>query len=315
MPAADGPREPLPLAAEEFLTWLAVERGRARSTLTAYRKDLGQYWEWLQVQGISSIDAVAVATVEAYVGWLRSTGRRPATVARATSVVRTFHAFCAAEGMAAVDAAADVAVPRVPDTLPKALGQHEVAALLDAVVGDEPVHRRDRALLETLYASGARIAEVVGLDLADVDLDLGLLRVTGKGSKERIVPVGRYARAALEAWLEPGGRDRLAPQRWARRGDAEAVFLNRRGGRLTRQGAWLVVTAYGDRVGLGDRLSPHVLRHSCATHLVERGADVRVVQELLGHASISTTQRYTRVSAEHLRRVYDRAHPRARRPG
>jgi integrase/recombinase XerD len=179
-------------------------------------------------------------------------------------------------------------------------------------VGDDAVARRDRAILELLYGGGLRISELVGLSLADIDADAGILRAMGKGSKERVVPIGRLARQALSAWLGRGGRDAMAPARWARRGDAEAVFLNQRGGRLSRQGAWAIVRRYGDAVGLGERLTPHVLRHSCATHMLDHGADIRVVQELLGHASIATTQVYTRVSTERLRQVYDRAHPRAR---
>jgi integrase/recombinase XerD len=157
------------------------------------------------------------------------------------------------------------------------------------------------------------VSELVGLSLADLDLGGGLLRAFGKGAKERIVPVGRLACEAVAAWLAPGGRRQLEPDRWARRGDSEAVFLNTRGGRLSRQGAWGIVRRYGDAVGLGDRLSPHVLRHSCATHMLDHGADIRVVQELLGHASISTTQVYTKVSAARLRQIYDAAHPRAKR--
>jgi integrase/recombinase XerD len=189
-----------------------------------------------------------------------------------------------------------------------------VLALLGAVVGTDATARRDRAILEVLYATGMRISELCGLSLGDLDLHAGLLRVFGKGAKERVVPVGRHAAAALGDWLGPGGRPCLAPARWARRGDAEAVFLGVRGARLRRQAAWEVVKQYGDRVGLGDRLSPHVLRHSCATHLLDHGADVRVVQELLGHASVATTQVYTQVSTERIRAVYDAAHPRARRP-
>ena len=160
-----------------------------------------------------------------------------------------------------------------------------------------------------------RISEAVGLSLADLALEDGVVRAFGKGSKERLVPVGRLAREALVAWLGPGGRPALAPARWARRGDSEAVFLNSRGGRLSRQGAWGIVRRYGDRCGLGDRLTPHVLRHSCATHMLDHGADIRVVQELLGHASIATTQVYTRVATERLLAAYDHAHPRARRRG
>jgi site-specific recombinase XerD len=165
-----------------------------------------------------------------------------------------------------------------------------------------------------LYGTGLRISELVGLRLADVDLESALLRAFGKGSKERVVPVGRHALAALGDWLGPGGRPGLAPERWARRSDADAVFLNRRGGRLTRQGAWLIVKRWGAAVGLEARLTPHVLRHSCATHMLDHGADLRAVQELLGHASVSTTQVYTRVSTERLFAAYRAAHPRAAVP-
>jgi integrase/recombinase XerD len=200
----------------------------------------------------------------------------------------------------------------VPSGLPKALSEAEVTSLIAAVTGDDAVARRDRAILEVLYGCGLRVSELVGLSLADLDLPSHLLRAFGKGSKERVVPVGRLAADALAAWLSPRGREQLTPDRWARRGDAEAVFLNTRGGRLSRQGAWGIVRRYGDAVGLGERLSPHVLRHSCATHMLDHGADIRVVQELLGHASISTTQVYTKVSATRLRQIYESAHPRAK---
>jgi len=236
----------------------------------------------------------------------------PATVARTTVAVRSLHRYLAVEEVVEVDAGADVEAPRVPAGLPKALSEEEITRLLDGITGDEPVARRDRAMLEVLYGTGLRIAELVGLGLGDVDLDGALLRAFGKGRRERIVPIGRMARHALEAWYDPGGRPALAPARWARRGDAEAVFLNQRGGRLTRQGAWLVVKGRATAVGLGDRVWPHVLRHSCATHMLDHGADIRAVQELLGHASISTTQVYTKVSQERLFDAYRAAHPRAR---
>jgi integrase/recombinase XerD len=301
----------LPLPAEEFLTWLAVERGRSANTLAAYRRDLLAYTLWLDQRG-RSLDTATEADVEMYVAWLRSEGRAPASVARAVVVVRIVHRFLADENQFP-DPAADVAPPPVPAGLPKPLDEAEVLSLLDAVVGHEPVHRRDRAILEVLYGTGARISELCGLSLGDLDVDAGLVRVFGKGAKERIVPMGRPARAALSDWLGVGGRPAFVPARWARRADAEAVFLNQRGGRLTRQGAWAIVGAYGARAGLTGRLSPHVLRHSCATHMLDHGADIRVVQELLGHASISTTQVYTKVSTERLRVVYEAAHPRARR--
>ncbi len=304
----------LPLAAEEYLTWLAVERGRRPNTLGAYRRDLAAYVAWLAARGRGLSD-VTDGDVAAYVGALRGTGRAPATVARATVAIRNLHRFLVAETDGAFDPAEAIDVPSVPAGLPKALTEDEVSALLDTVVGYEAADRRDRAILEVLYATGMRISELCGLSLGDVDLADGLARVVGKGGKERVVPLGRPARAALADWLGRDGRAAMAPARWARRGDAEALFLNRRGGRLSRQAAWAIVRRHGDRVGLGDRLTPHVLRHSCATHLLDHGADLRVVQELLGHASISTTQVYTKVSAERLRTAFDSAHPRARRGG
>jgi integrase/recombinase XerD len=306
---ADDP-ELLPLDVEEWLSWLAAEKGRAPATLAAYRREARRWWRWLRARDRALADA-GEGDVEAYVADLRADGLAPATVARAVVAVRSLHRFLVDEGRAPTDPAAHVDAPRVPAGLPKALSEDEVGALLGAVVGDEPLARRDRAILEVLYGAGLRISELVGLRLGDVDLESALLRALGKGSKERVVPVGRPAVAALVDWLGPGGRPALVPARWARRGDADAVFLNRRGGRLSRQGAWLVVTRWGAEVGLDGKLTPHVLRHSCATHMLDHGADLRAVQEMLGHASISTTQVYTRVSSERLFAAYRAAHPRA----
>ena len=300
----------LPIEVVDLLTWLRVERGRSANTLAAYRNDLRAYVAWLDERG-TTIGEVTEPDLNDYVAHLRSQGRASSSVKRSLVAVRGLHRFLAEEQEGRPDPAADLEMPKVPKGLPKALSEPEVAALLDAVVGDDPIARRDRAILEVLYGTGLRISELVGLSLADLDLDAGLLRAFGKGSKERIVPVGRFATAALVAWLGPGGRPELEPERWARRGDAEAIFLNTRGGRLSRQGAWIVVRRAGEQVGLGGRLSPHVLRHSCATHMLDHGADIRSVQELLGHASISTTQVYTLVSPERLLSVYRAAHPRA----
>ena len=305
----------LPIEAEEFLSWLAVEKGRSPNTITSYRRDLRAYVAWLADRGTSLVDA-APEDAAAYVAALRSMGKAPASVARAVVAVRSVHAFMADEGSAEQDSAAELAGPRVPAGLPKALSEDEVARLLGIVAGDEPLDRRDRAVLEVLYGTGMRISELVGLDLADVSLDETLARVVGKGDKERVVPLGRYAISALQSWLAPGGRGAVIAARAKSRGasrDPGAVFLNARGGRLTRQGAWLILEGHATRAGLADRFSPHVLRHSCATHMLDHGADIRVVQELLGHASITTTQVYTKVSTERLRAVYDLAHPRARR--
>ena len=298
--------------AEEYLSWLGVEKGRAPNTISAYRRDLLAYEAWIAARG-HSLTSVTEPLVEDYVAHLRAEGRRPSSVARSLSAVRSLHRFMVDEGTAPEDPTGDIAGPRIPTAIPKALSEPEVTALLAAVTGASPAARRDRALLEVLYGTGLRISEAVGLSLADLDLDGHVIRAFGKGAKERVVPVGRLARDALADWLSPEGRAAFVPDRWARRGDAEAVFLNARGGRLTRQGAWGIVRHYGDLVGLGDRLTPHVLRHSCATHMLDHGADIRVVQELLGHASIATTQLYTKVSTQRLRAVYDAAHPRARK--
>ena len=302
----------LPLPMEEYLSWLAVERGRSANTVAAYRRDLGRYETFLRSK-TRSLDNVDEAIVLAYVAQLRhQSSLAPASVRRATVTVRSLHRFLADEGTMTTDPTLELAVPKAPDALPKALSEEEIGRLLDAAVGITAPDYRDRAILELLYGTGMRISELCGLSLGDLDLGDSMVRVLGKGSKERVLPFGRVAHAAMADWLGPSGRARLAPGRWARRGDAEAVFLNQRGGRLSRQGAWGVVRGYAQRVGLDDRLHPHVLRHSCATHMLEHGADVRTVQELLGHASLTTTQRYTRVTPERLRRAYDDAHPRAR---
>ncbi|MDP9005675.1 MAG: site-specific tyrosine recombinase XerD [Actinomycetota bacterium] len=309
------PAVDLPLEAEEFLSWLGAERGRSANTLGAYRRDLRSYVAWLALRGMSLAD-VTPEDVEEYVAHLRVLGRAAASVARALVVVRSLHRFLSQEGHLGSDPALGVEVPKVPQGLPKSLSEEEVASIIAAVAGNDPVSRRDRAMLEVLYGAGLRISELVRLSLPDLDVDKGVLRATGKGSKERVVPVAGMAQEALSAWLSPSGRQRLVPDLWARRDDADAVFLNARGGRLSRQGAWGIVRRYGERAGMGERLTPHVLRHSCATHMLDHGADIRVVQELLGHASLSTTQVYTLVSTERLRRVYEAAHPRARgRPG
>lgn len=302
----------LPLEVEEFLSWMAAERGRARNTLLAYRRDLHVYCRWLADAGTDVVHVDERRIVE-FVAARRDTGAAPATVARQLAAVRMLHRYLASERLRPDDPAIELEAVHVPAGLPSPLTEVEVTALIDSVEGDGPLQRRDRALLELLYATGARISEAVGLSIGDLDVDGGLVRLFGKGSKERIVPFGRAAAAALEDWFAPGGRVELVPERWRRRSDAEAVFLNARGGRLSRQSAWELVKRYGARAGLDGELSPHTLRHSCATHLLDHGADLRIVQELLGHASISTTQVYTRVSQERLWEVYRQAHPRAER--
>jgi integrase/recombinase XerD len=296
--------------AEEFLSYLAVERGRAELTIRAYRRDLVAYEATLGAAGRTPSGAT-MADVEGHLAGLRRSGHSPASVARAQSVLRGLHQFLLDEARAPSDPTAEIDGTRLPSRLPKALSEEEIGRLLATAGGEDPRSRRDRALLELLYGTGARISEAVGLDLSDLSGEDGLLRLFGKGSKERLVPLGRLCREALERWLCEAGRGALEPARWRRRGDAEAVFLNLRGGRLSRQGAFGVVAARALEAGIDRPVSPHALRHSCASHMLAHGADIRVVQELLGHASIGTTQLYTRVSAEHLRAAYESAHPRA----
>jgi integrase/recombinase XerD len=301
----------LSIEVEEFLTWVAVERRRSANTVAAYRRDLSGYAEFLRGGGHSVAD-VQRAAIDEFVNVRRANGSAPSSVARQLAAIRMLHRFMVEESLRADDPAADVEGIRVPAGVPKPLSEEEVGSLLAAVPVHTPVGLRDRALLELLYGTGARISEVVGLSFGDFDESSQMVRLFGKGAKERVVPYGRHAAAALSDWLGPSGRDHLQPTRWARRGDADAVFLNLRGARLSRQAAWAVLKTYGEHCGFADRLSPHVLRHSCATHLLDHGADLRIVQELLGHASVSTTQIYTKVSQERLFAVYRAAHPRAR---
>jgi integrase/recombinase XerD len=303
-------RSPLPIEVEEFLSWMVAEKGRSANTIAAYRRDLRAYCDWLSARGSTVLDVTNAQLVE-FVGARRGSGAATSSIARQLAAVRMLHRYLSIEGERRDDPTADLEGVRVPSGIPKPLTEAQVASLLDAVIVTEPIHRRDLALIELLYATGARISEAVGLSIGEIDLDARLVRLYGKGSKERIVPFGAAAAAALEDWFSPSGRARIVPDQWRSRDDAEAVFLNTRGGRLSRQAAWQVLKKYGHRAGLGDELSPHVLRHSCATHLLDHGADLRVVQEMLGHASISTTQIYTKVSQERLWDVYRSAHPRA----
>ena len=303
----------------EHASYLAVERGLRANTLAAYRRDLRAYERFLRAREVHRPGDVTPAMVGAYAASLRDATAdegRPryaaASVARALVAVRSWHRFCLDEGLASGDPTEELVGPRVPAGIPKPLSEAEVEALLATAATDTPTGWRDRAILEVLYGTGVRISELVGLDRADVDLDTGLVRVLGKGGKERIAPLGRPGRTALAGYLRRGRPELVRPGP-ARTRAGDAVFLNARGRRLTRQGIWGLVRRAGGRAGLGERVYPHVLRHSCATHMVENGADIRVVQELLGHASLSTTQVYTKVSAERLRAVYDAAHPRARR--
>lgn len=285
----------------EFLSSLAVERGLAQATLLAYRRDLTDYGLFLEGRAPTAL------LVDGFVADLNRRGLASATISRKVAAVRGLHRFLIAEGTAADDPTALVEARRGGLRLPKALDFDLVEKLIEAPDTTTALGRRDRALLEFMYASGSRVAEVVGLDVIDIDLEDRTAMVTGKGSKQRLVPLGRHAVAAVERYL-PDRRAVLGG-----RPDPGAVFLNARGGRLSRQGVWGVVRKAARRAGIDDNaVSPHVLRHSAATHMVEGGADLRTVQVMLGHASISTTQVYTKVSPQHLIEVYVESHPRSR---
>lgn len=290
-----------------FLRHVAVERGLSDNTLAAYRRDLGRYAAHLAEEGRGDLDDVAATDVSGFLARIRGEdGAAASSAARMLSSVRGLHRFLAEDGLVAVDVAVEITPPKQPMRLPKAIGIDAMSRLIGATEGDEPVLVRDRALLELLYATGTRVSEAVGLDVDDLATGT-TVRVLGKGGKQRLVPVGSYAREAVDAYLT-----RVRPE-WAAKGAATpALFLGPRGARLSRQGAWLVIQAAAERAGLDGHVSPHTFRHSFATHLLQGGADVRVVQELLGHSSVATTQLYTLVTADALRDVYTTSHPRAR---
>lgn len=304
-------------AVETYLRHVALERGLSDHTVAAYRRDLAVYADWLRVRGVDAIEAVTPAMITDFAAERASAEPPPASssLARLQSSVRGLHRFLVREGRVDADPTGRLRPPKAPRRLPKALTITQVDALLDAagpapgsvdVAAADPAAVRDRALLELLYATGARVSEIVQLDVDDTAHG-DLLRVRGKGDKERIVPVGSYARAAVEAYLT-----RVRPDLAAKGRATPRLFLGVRGAPLSRQSAWLILQAAAERAGLTAHVSPHTLRHSFATHLLQGGADVRVVQELLGHASVATTQIYTHVTVDALRDVYATSHPRAR---
>ena len=297
---------------DQYLRHVTIERGLSTNSLAAYRRDLARYLEYLEDRDISDVNAIAASDVQQFVGWLRAPLAEgglelaASSASRITSSVRGFHRFLDEEGVVQDDVARDVQTPKLPARLPKALTIDEVQRLLDAASGTAPEALRDRALLELLYASGARISEAVGLAVDDV-IDRDMIRVRGKGDKQRIVPLGSFAQDALDAYLV-----RARPVFAARGNGSPALFLGVRGGALSRNSVWNILQRIAQRAELDAHVSPHTLRHSFATHLMQGGADVRVVQELLGHASVSTTQIYTKVTVDALREMYATSHPRAR---
>ncbi|KAA1372517.1 site-specific tyrosine recombinase XerD [Aeromicrobium fastidiosum] len=298
----------------DYLSHLTVERGLADNTLRSYRRDLRRYLDFLVGRGITDPRAVTENDIAAFLGSLRTgdddhAALGTASAARTIVAVRGLHKFFLREQLVTTDVTTAVKPPRPASRLPKALPLNDVEAILDAAgAPGTTLSARDRALLEVLYGTGARISEAVGLDVDDLDLEESTILLRGKGGKQRIVPLGSYAKASLADYLSAS-----RPALVSVRTQTPAVFLNARGGRLSRQSAWTVLTKAAERAGLTVDVSPHTLRHSFATHLLDGGADVRVVQELLGHASVTTTQIYTLVTVEKLREIYATAHPRAAR--
>jgi integrase/recombinase XerD len=312
MPGTDSP---LDRALGRYLRHIGIERGLSPNTVAAYRRDLGAYLALLAERGVTTTGAATADDVAAFVHSLRDRGDdslAASSTARMLSSVRGFHRFLLEEGLTETDPAAETRAPKLPSRLPKAITIDQMAVILATTEGEDETSVRDRALLELLYATGARVSEAVGLNVDDVistegDGAADVVRLLGKGGKQRIVPLGSYARAAIDAYLV-----RVRPLLSARGRATPALFLGVRGNRLSRQNAWLVIRARAEQSGLGLAISPHTFRHSFATHLLEGGADVRVVQELLGHASVATTEIYTLVTADTLRDMYTSAHPRAR---
>ncbi len=289
------------IAVEEYLASLAAEQGRSPNTVAAYRRDLEQYLKFLGDR--ASTPGIAME----FVAELHAASYAASTIARKVAALRGFHRFLVAEGMREEDPTVLIETPRLPRALPKALTVDEVITLIETPDLSQMLGRRDRALLEFMYATGARVSETTSMELSGIDLEERTALVTGKGSKQRIVPVGAFAVEAIQRYLP----DRM--QLKAGRPDPGALFLSGRGARLSRQGVWYIIRGQAKRAGIDvRRVSPHVLRHSAATHMVEGGADLRTVQEMLGHASISTTQVYTKVSPQHLYEVYVMSHPRSR---
>ena len=312
-PEEDAPQPPATLLAaiDGYLAYLRVERGLAEATLSAYASDLSAFAA--AAPGVASWDTSVSPAIEYLAGLSRPPHPlRPATHRRKAAAIRAFYRFCFAEEIIERDLAGSLDLPRQTRQLPDTLDVEQVDALLATPVGDEPETLRDRALLELLYACGLRVSEALNLDLIDLSLEGGYVRVIGKGDRERLVPVGDVALDALSAYLD-AGRAALAkaPDREKRVTRGGPLFVSARGSRLGRMAAWRIVRRAAARAGLGERVTPHTLRHSFATHLLEGGADLRVVQELLGHASITTTQLYTHVTGERIRQVYAKAHPRA----
>jgi len=290
---------------DEFIHYLAVERGLAENTLDSYNRDLNQFLGFLGKERVKDLHEATRNIIMAYMLFLQKRGRATATVSRHLAALKSFYHFLLREKYIEKDPTANLESPKIEKKLPRILTVNEVEMLLTQPKGVEPAGMRDKAMLELLYATGIRVTELISLDTLHINLDMGYIRCFGKGSKERIVPVGSFARKCVNEYLAKG-RVKLVKNY-----SEQALFVNQHGRRLTRQGFWKIIKKYARWAGIAKDITPHTLRHSFATHLLENGADLRSVQEMLGHADITTTQIYTHLTKGHLREVYAKSHPRA----
>ncbi len=290
---------------EEFIHYLAVERGLADNTLDSYNRDLNQFMGFLEKEQVKDVQKATRNVIMSYLLFLQKRGRATATVSRHLAALKSFYHFLLREKHIEKDPTANLESPKLEKKLPRILSVNEVEMLLNQPMGNDSAALRDKAMLELLYATGIRVSELIQLDLSHINLDMGYVRCFGKGSKERIVPVGSLARRCVSEYLQKG-RVKLIKNK-----AEQALFVNQHGRRLTRQGFWKIIKKYAKRAGISKQITPHTLRHSFATHLLENGADLRSVQEMLGHADITTTQIYTHLTKGRLREVYAKSHPRA----
>ncbi|MBD7964632.1 site-specific tyrosine recombinase XerD [Fictibacillus norfolkensis] len=291
---------------QDFLQYIIVERALSKNTIDSYKRDLTQYVRYLQkVESLETIHEIDRNHIIGYLLFLKENGKASTTLARNIASIRSFHQFLLREKVSSQDPSVHIETPKTERKLPKVLSTDEVEALLDTPASNDPFSQRDKGMLELLYATGIRVSELVQLNIGDVHLDMGFIRCIGKGNKERIIPLGKMAQTAIERYLHNGRSIMLKGKK------TDALFLNHHGNRLSRQGFWKILKQLARKAHIEKELTPHTLRHSFATHLLENGADLRAVQEMLGHADISTTQIYTHVTKTRLKDVYSAFHPRA----
>jgi integrase/recombinase XerD len=292
---------------QAFMNFLSVEKGLSRNTLEAYERDLTAFIKHIREKGVATLSASTKTDILQYLAFLKQCKKAPSTIARTIVSIRAFYQFLVRERLIDSDPSLNVESPKTARRLPKALNLNEVEKLLEAPARNTPGGVRDKAMLELLYATGIRVSELISLDVGSINLGMGFVRCVGKGSKERIIPLGRIASEWIDRYIQT-----MRPKLHGHGAAEDALFLNRSGHRLTRQGFWKIIKGHARDAGILKEITPHTLRHSFATHLLENGADLRAVQEMLGHADISTTQIYTHVTKSRMKEVYDRTHPRAK---